>query len=108
MLYCIGGNLQRERFAPAFTHIVETCERIERKRISVEVIFQVEDAGETGACKFSFVPRSVFILTFSDPASRALGSRIIWTDRCEQADQRPRCLRSGTLAFSFKRWIVVG
>jgi hypothetical protein len=31
MLYFLGGNLQSERFAPAFAHIVEARKRVQRK-----------------------------------------------------------------------------
>jgi hypothetical protein len=56
MLYFLGGNLQSERFAPAFAHVVEARERVKRKRIPVEVIFQIKDARKTCAGKFRFIP----------------------------------------------------
>jgi len=56
MLYFLGGNLQSERFAPTFAHVVEARKRVQRKRISVEVIFQIKDAWKTCAGKFRFIP----------------------------------------------------
>src|ERR1700746_3527810 len=108
MLYFLGGNLQSERFAPAFAHVVEARERVKRKRIAVEVIFQIENARKTRASKFRFIPRAVFILVLGKPSSGALGSRIVRPNRCKQADQSPRGLRCGALAFAFERRVVVG
>src|SRR5579862_6243485 len=72
MLYFLGGNLQSERFAPAFAHVVEARERVKRKRIPVEVIFQIKDARKTCAGKFRFIHEpSSFWFSVSHAAARS-------------------------------------
>src|SRR4029077_10729667 len=101
MLYFVGGNPQSERFAPAFAHIVETRKGVERKRIPVEVIFQVENAGKPCAGKLRLIPGAVLALVLGKPLRGTFARGIVRAHGCKQANQRPRGLRSGALPLSF-------
>ena len=84
-------------------------ERVQRKRIPVQVILQVENARETRAGKFLFVPGTVFILVFGEPAQ----PRVRQPDRsgptvASKPIRAPGRLRSGALPFSFQRRVVIG
>src|ERR1700680_201053 len=56
--------------------VAEACQRIERKRIPIQVIFQVEDAGKSCAGKFVLTPRAIGVLLLDEIGGGLVDCRI--------------------------------
>ena len=75
-------------------------ERIDGKRIPVQVIFQVKDPRETSAGEFRLAPGTVGLLAMDQVSYRFGDRRIVGTSPREQANQPPSSLRSCASALS--------
>src|SRR6185437_9152697 len=82
-------------------------ERIKWKRISVQVILQIEDARKSRSRKRVLIPRTIIVLTFYEPRHRALHRGIVWTLCCQQSDKSPRCLRRCAFSLAFETRVVI-
>ena len=87
--------------------IAEACKCIEWERIAVEVILQIEDAGEAGAGEFVFSPGAVGVLLLDEPGGGFVDCGVVGFARGEQADQAPGSLRSRAVALTFGCRLVV-
>src|SRR6185437_2552719 len=82
-------------------------ERIKWKRISVQVILQIEDARKSRSRKRVLIPRTIIVLTFYEPRHRALHRGIVWTLCCQQSDKSPRCLRRCAFSLAFEARVII-
>src|SRR5580658_8787610 len=107
MLQLRRGNLQSGERPAALTQIVIACERVEREGVSIQVILQIKNTGETGAGKFRLVPGPIGILLLEEPCHGSLNRRIIRTSSGQQTNQAPSGLRRSALSFAFQRRIII-
>src|ERR1700722_15272771 len=69
--------IPRQEFAPALAHVVVARKGVQRKRVAIDVILQIKDAGKSRAGKFVFVPGSVFVLIRHQPGNGALDTSVV-------------------------------
>src|SRR5258708_22350364 len=87
--------------------IVEAGQGINRKRIAIEVIFQIENTGKAGAGEVPFAPRAVVVL-LGDQILRGFRTRGIAGSGCgKKSNQSPGGLRSRAVALAFCGFDVI-
>src|ERR1700721_4867171 len=77
MLQLRRGNLHTDKRTSTFRQIVVTRQGIKREGVSIQMIFKIKDAWESGAGKFGLVPGTVRILLLQEPGNGALNGRIL-------------------------------
>src|SRR5882672_792306 len=82
-------------------------DRVDRKRIAVEVILQIEDAGKTGASEIRLAPGAVFPLLVDEIGNGFRDSGVVDVSAGEKADETPSGLRSGARALAFCKRLVI-
>src|SRR6266540_2508961 len=87
--------------------IEDPPERHHREDLPVEVVVDVEVAGEARACVVGLVPAAVAALRLDEPAHGTLDRGASHAGRVE-AEQRPRRLRRGRRAAPSPRRVAVG
>src|ERR1700722_3506505 len=108
MLQLRRRYLHAGKRAPTFRQIVIARQGIKREGVSIQMVFKIKDAWESGAGKFGLVPGTVGILLLQEPGDGALNGRIIRAHCREEADQTPSRLRCSALTFAFQCRIVIG
>src|ERR1700733_6953751 len=97
MLDLFGTNLHARKFSSPLAQVVISRQRIQRERIPVEVILQIENTGGTGTRKLGLIPGAIGVLMGHQPFYSTLDRRIVGSRNCQQPNQSPRGLRSGAL-----------
>src|SRR5579863_8159422 len=87
--------------------VIKTGQRINRKRVAIQVVFQIKDTRETGAGKVVFFPRTIFILLPHQVFDGFRNCRITRIGRRQQSDQPPRGLRRRAVALPLGRFHVI-
>src|SRR5882672_3635839 len=82
-------------------------ECVDRKRIAVEVILQIEDAGKTGASEIRLAPGAVFTLLVDEIGNGFRDSGVVNACAREKANETPSGLRSGARALAFRERLVI-
>src|SRR5216683_3739036 len=82
--------------------VVEASQRINRERVAVEVVLQIENAGKTSSGEVVFFPRAVIVLLLHQ-IFRGFGNGwIAGISGSKQPDESPRGLRRRTVALAFR------
>src|SRR6266478_548013 len=82
-------------------------EGVDRERIAIEMILQIEDAGKTGAGEIRLAPGAVVPLLV-DEIGNGFGDRgVVDVSAGEKADETPSGLRSGARALAFRERLVI-
>src|SRR5580658_375067 len=87
------SDLQAGEGRAALEQIAVTRQRVERETVSIEMVFEIEDPGKTGACEISLVPRTVGILIVDQPGDGAPGSSVFRAREGKKSDYGPGGLR---------------
>ena len=95
-----GLELEGGKIFDAAREIGVTRESVDGKGIAVEMIFQVEDAGKTGAGEIGFGPGAVGLLLVDEVGDGFGDGGIVDAGAGEKSDQAPGGLRSGARALA--------
>src|SRR5689334_8304031 len=104
----LGMHAQRTEAIRALRRIAVSRQRVKRKIIAVQVIFQVEDTRKPRAGKFLFGPRAVGLLPLQQVQDGARHRQIAGVAGRQQSNQSPGRLRGRAYALAFERSVVVG
>src|SRR5580704_12027645 len=89
ILQFLSRNLYADELAPTLAHVVIARQGVQRKRVAINVILQIKDAGKSRAGEFRFVPGSVIVLIRHQPRNGTLDAGIVRSAHCEQSNDRP-------------------
>src|SRR5215813_10980916 len=86
-------KFQRTKLVEILGLIAESRQRIQRERIPVEVVLQIENAREARAGEIRFAPGAIAVLLRHQGRNRLLNRGIVRLRSCQQSDQSPSGLR---------------
>src|SRR5208282_5657391 len=88
--------------------VAAACQRVQRKIMPVQMIFQIENLGKPRARELCFFPGALAGLRVQQIVARPLRGSVLRPPRGQQADQAPGRLRRGHRPAPLPLWISIG